>query len=125
MGFWSWLFGSAEARAEKAAAEELRKRQHERRMIDYHVALVREALLNPTHATGFALKICDQYEDVVLDAVAQMATVPYAVYRTADEDMVFRGECRIHVAYIQFPLGSVLAAAAAPNKSSTASNGYS
>jgi hypothetical protein len=123
MGFWSWLFGSAEARAEQAAAEELRKRQHERRMIDYHVALVREALLNPTHATGFALKICDQYESVVIDALAHYATVPYAVYRTADEDMVFRGECRIHVAYIQFPMGSILAAAA-PSKSSTASNGH-
>jgi hypothetical protein len=122
MGFWSWLFGSAEARAEKAAAEELRKRQHERRMIDYHVALVREALLNPTHATGFALKICDQYEDVVIGALTQMATVPYAVYRTADEDMTFQGECRIHVAYIQFPVGSVLAAG--PVKTSDTSNGH-
>jgi hypothetical protein len=120
--FWSWLFGSAESRAEKAAAEQLRKKQHERRMIEYHDAMVHEALLDTSTPMGFSLTVSEHYEDVVLDAVAQYALVPYAVYKTADEDMTFRGECRIHVAYIQFPVGSVLAAA--PVKSSDMSNGH-
>ena len=107
MGIWSWLFGSKEARAEKAATKELQRIQHERRMSEYHKAMVYEALMETSTPMGFSLIISDQYESVVLDALTLFSKVPYAVYRTTDEDMVFRGECKIHVGYIQFPVASV------------------
>ena len=118
MGIWSWLFGSKEARAEREARLVLQQKEHERRMTDYHMAMVREALLDRSTTVGFALKINDQYETIVMDALARYATVPYAVYRTADEDMMYQGECRIHVCYIQFPVASVCVAQQPANSSS-------
>jgi hypothetical protein len=127
MGFWSWLFGSKEARAEREALYYLQQKEHERRMTDYHIALVREALLDISTPVGFSLKINDQFEMIVVDALARYATVPYAIYKTADEDMIFCGECKIHVCYIQFPVGSVATVASQQqvSKSSDTSNAYS
>jgi hypothetical protein len=125
MGFWSWFFGSSESRSEKAAAEELRKKQHERRMADYHTAMVREALLDTSTPMGFSITISEHYESVVLEALMRYTLVPYAVYKTADEDMTFRGECKIHVAYIQFPFGSIMGSEPQQaRKSSDISNGH-
>jgi hypothetical protein len=124
MGFWSWLFGSKEARAEKAAEKELHRLQYERRMTDYHNAMVYEALMDLSTPMGFSLTISDQYESVVLEALTRFSKVPYAVYKTADEDMVFCGNCQIHVAYIQFPVGSVASVAAQQQQVSKLSDAF-
>jgi hypothetical protein len=119
MGFWSWLFGSKEARIEREALNYIRQKEHERRMTEYHVALVREGLIDPSTAMGFSLKISERYESHVTEALAQYATIPFAVYKTTDEEMTLRGECRIHVCYIQFPVASVVTAAKGPRRYSS------
>jgi hypothetical protein len=110
MGFLSWFFTSKEVKAERAAMAELIRIQNERRMIDCHIQMVRESLSDTTNPLGFTLKISDKYERVVVDTLQRYATVPYTVHKIKDEDMMYEGECLLHVTYVQFPIASVISA---------------
>ena len=110
MGFWRWLLGRSSrshiSTEERTLQYELAKKVEERRITELYNAFVREAIRDPTADYGFAMKINASHESIILGAVDQYATRPYTIYRTTTEEMDDEGTCRIHVAYIQFPVSN-------------------